>query len=199
MSHPNTVQQLLAECPDKWTYKTFRPGDFIYQPDDVGTHLYLLEKGFVKIGSLGDYGQRVLYDLLQPGDLFGDLDYLDDVTFFEFAQATTSVALHAIDRSAFRYAVTHNPLLAGWFSELIVRRWYRAEVRLLHRSGSSVDERILQLEKQYARLTPDVDGQLHRPFDHLSYQDIGDLVGATRQTVSRKLQILSHPQLPVLQ
>jgi len=184
----NAVQQLLDECSHSWSQQTIKPGDFVYQPADADTNLYLIHKGLVKIGSLGDWGQRVLYDLLQPGELFGDLDYLNEVVFFEYAQAATPVFVFAIDRPAFRHAVTHNPVLAQWFNETIVRRWHRTEIRLLHRNGLSVDDRIRHLQKQYTPLIRDANGQQQRPFDQLSYQEIGDLVGATRQTVSRKIR-----------
>ncbi|GAB3750779.1 hypothetical protein GCM10028817_12590 [Spirosoma pomorum] len=158
----------------------------------MDTYVHLIEKGLVKVGSLGDWGQRVLYDLLQPGELFGDLDYLDESNFFEYAQAATSTSVFSIDRRAFRYAVSHKPSLADWFSETVIRRWHRTEVRLLHRNGLAVDERIRQLRKQYGTLVADANNQMQLPFDQLSYQDIGDLVGATRQTVSRKIRIPSE-------
>lgn len=188
MPFSDAVQLLLDTCPHSWLEKTVQAGDFVYQPADVDTHVYLLVQGLIKIGSLGEWGQRVLYDFLQPGELFGDLDYLDEAVFFEYAQAATSVSLVTIDRAAFRYAVTHTPLLAEWFSQLVIRRWHRTEVRLLHRNGLAVDERIRHLQTQYSALITDASGQFRRPFDYLSFQEIGDLVGATRQTVSRKIR-----------
>lgn len=189
MSLSITIQQLLDKCTSDWSRRTVKAGDFLYAPGDVDTHVYLIEKGLIKIGSLGDWGQRILYDMLQPGELLGDLDYLDDTTFFEYAQAATSASLFAINRGAFRYAVSHTPSLANWFSEMVVRRWHRTEVRLLHRNGLSVEERIRHLQKQYSALISDASNQPQHPFSQLSYQDIGDLVGATRQTVSRKIRI----------
>lgn len=192
MVMPNTVYQLLDENPASWIQKTIQPGDFLYQPSDADSYVYWVEKGLIKIGSLGDLGQRVLYDLLKPGELFGDLDYLDEVTFFEYAQAATSASIIAIDRSTFRQATTHSPAMAEWFSELIIRRWHRAETRLLHRNGLAVNHRIQHLQAQYDSLIMDANDQWQRPFDYLSYQEVGDLVGATRQTVSRKLQTSSE-------
>lgn len=188
MSFLPIIDTLLAQWPQACTRQYLEPGSYIYQPADVDTHLYLIEKGLVKIGSLGAVGERILYDLLQPGDLFGDLDYLDDAEFFEYAQAATPLSVLAIDRPMFRYAVMHHPLMADWFQQMLVRRWHRAETRLLHRSSESVDERIDRLDQQYATFVSDAHNRPHRPLDRLSLQEIGDLVGATRQTVSRKIK-----------
>ena len=195
MAITDAVYQLLDEYPASWIQKTIQPGDFLYQPADADAYVYWVEKGLIKIGSLGDLGQRVLYDLLKPGELFGDLNYLDEVTFFEYAQAATTTSVFAIEQQSFRQATTHNPVLAEWFNELIIRRWHRAETRLLHRNGLAVNDRIRYIQAQYNSLIIDANDQWQRPFDYLSYQEVGDLVGATRQTVSRKLQTLEETYL----
>lgn len=182
------LDHLLDLCPQAWTRHLLDSGGYVYQPADADSCLYLIEKGLVKIGSLGTLGERILYDLLQPGELFGDLNYLDDAEFFEFAQAATPLSVLAIDRTAFRRAVRLDPVLADWFQQTLVRRWHRAETRLLHRSSVPVEERIRQLEAQYSARVTDAHYHLHRPFDRLSLQEVGDLVGATRQTVSRKMR-----------
>ncbi|CCH00372.1 regulatory protein [Fibrella aestuarina BUZ 2] len=182
------IDHLIELCPQAWTRQLLDMGSYVYQPADADARLYLIEKGLVKIGSLGASGERILYDLLQPGELFGDLDYIDDAEFFEFAQAATPLSVLAIDRTAFRRAVRLDPVLADWFQQTLVRRWHRAETRLLHRSSVPVDGRIRFLEEQYSARVTDAHYHLHRPFDLLSLQEVGDLVGATRQTVSRKLK-----------
>ncbi|MEZ0482969.1 Crp/Fnr family transcriptional regulator [Fibrella aquatica] len=182
------IDQLLDHCAHSWTRQYLEVGEYVYQPADVDANIYLIEKGLVKIGSLGTLGERVLYDLLQPGELFGDLNYLDEAEFFEFAQAATSLSVLAIDRRAFRQAVRIDPVLADWFQQTLVRRWHRAEVKLFQRSSEPVECRIRHLEQQYSSSIADAHNRLFRPFDQLSLQEIGDLVGATRQTVSRKVK-----------
>ncbi len=182
------IDQLLDRCPHSWTRQHFEVGRYVYQPADLDAHVYLIEKGLVKIGSLGTLGERVLYDLLQPGELFGDLNYLDETEFFEFAQAATSLSVVAVDRNAFRQAVRLDPVLADWFQQMLVRRWHRAEVKLFQRSSETVECRIQHLEQQYSTYIADAYNRLLRPFDQLSLQEIGDLVGTTRQTVSRKIK-----------
>jgi CRP-like cAMP-binding protein len=202
MSVSTITSALLDRCPQACARHQLEPGRFVYQPADVDTTIYLLEKGLVKIGSLGAMGERVLYDLLQPGELFGDLDYLDEAEFFEFAQAATPLSILAIHRPTFRHAVVHDPGLAAWFQETLVRRWHRAETRLLHRSSESVAERIDRLNRQYATPIPDAHNRLHHPLDRLSLQEIGDLVGTTRQTVSRTIKtrpvLASRDESPLL-
>ncbi|AQG79522.1 Crp/Fnr family transcriptional regulator [Spirosoma montaniterrae] len=179
---------LITQSPKACLRKRLERGDYIYKPGDDAPYVYLLEKGVVKIGSLGPLGERVVYDVLRPGEVFGDLDYLDEVEFFEFAQAATSLSIVVVQLSFFRHIIIHDPVVAEWFNETIVRRWYKAEMRLLHRAHETVENRLYRLKEQHIQVVKDADGLAHQVLQLLSHQEIADLVGATRQTVSKKLR-----------
>lgn len=75
MAQPAFHQYLLhAQCPDltdatgKLHVQRVDKGAYVYQPGDAQTHIHLIEAGVVKIGSYSPDGERVLYDVLQPGE-----------------------------------------------------------------------------------------------------------------------------------
>lgn len=179
---------LIGQSPGTSTRRRLERGDYVYKSGDNEPFIYLIEKGIVKIGSLGPLGERVIYDVLLPGETFGDLDYLDDAEFFEFAQAATSLSVVAVERPFFRYIIVHDPVVAEWFNKTIVRRWHKAEMRLLHRARETVERRLLQLKEHYRKAVNDADDVSHQVLGLLSHQEIADLIGATRQTVSKKLR-----------
>jgi CRP-like cAMP-binding protein len=161
----------------------------VYQPGDEQTHIHLIEKGIIKIGSYSPEGERVVYDVLQPGEFFGDLDYLGNgIEFFEFAKAVTSVTVLSVALPFFKHAVVYDPMLSEWFNSNVVRRWWKAETRLLHMTRGDIDVRLDNLRKEYDKSVHDNEGRLHNVFDLLSHQVIADLTGSTRQTVSKKLK-----------
>lgn len=165
-------------------------GDYLYKPGDEAPFIYLIETGIVKIGSFGASGERIIYDILQPGETFGNLHYLDEdgVEFFEFAQAATSVDLFAIDYSFFRYQIENDPIIAHWFHKVVIRRWCKAETRLLQRAGESAEDRLRQFQQAYSSPVVDADKKQHQILNLLSHQEIADLIGTTRQTASKKLK-----------
>lgn len=164
-------------------------GVTIYQPGDAQTHIHLIEAGVVKIGGYSPEGERVLYDVLQPGDFFGNLNYLNTQTeFFEFAKALTAVKVLSVELEFFKYSIVHDPVASEWFNENVVRRWWRAETRLLAMARGNVETRLETLRNQYDKPVPNSNGKPHNVFDLLSHQNIADLTGTTRQTVSRKLK-----------
>lgn len=178
-----------ANAPGNGRVRTFDKGTYVYQPGDEQTHIHLIEKGVVKIGSYSPDGERVVYDVLQPGEFFGDLDYLGNgIEFFEFARAITSVTVLSIALPFFKHAIVHDPVLSEWFNGNVVRRWWKAETRLLHMTRGDVEARLDNLRKEYDKPVYDREGQSHNVFDLLSHQVIADLTGSTRQTVSKKLR-----------
>lgn len=179
----------LADEPAKLYLRRFDKGTYVYQPGDAQTHIYLIESGVVKIGSYSPNGDLVIYDVLQPGEFFGNLNYLSTITeFFEFARTMTSVTVLSVELAFFKHSIVHDPVASAWFNENVVRRWWKAETRLLAMARGSIETRLENLRHEYDKLVRDSDGRPHNVFDLLSHQNIADLTGATRQTVSKKLK-----------
>ncbi|QIP17480.1 Crp/Fnr family transcriptional regulator [Spirosoma aureum] len=183
----------LVNSEDRWAPNTvvrqkFDRAVYIYQPGDQQTCIHLIERGVVKIGSYSPDGERVAYDILQPGEFFGDLNYLDDTEFFEFAKAVTSVTVLSIDLRFFKHIIVHNPIASDWFNSNVVRRWWKAETRLLYMTRGDIDARLANLRKEYDKLVRDNEGKSHNVFNLLSLQVLADLTGTTRQTISKKLK-----------
>lgn len=182
-----------ADAPENVRVQRFGKGTVIYQPGDEQAHIHLIEKGVVKIGSYSPDGDRVVYDVLQPGEFFGDLRYLgNSVEFFEFAKAVTSVTVLLVSLPFFKHRIVHDPVLSDWFNSSVVRRWWKAETRLLHMTRGDIEARLDNLRKEYDKDVRDGEGRRHNVLSLLSHQTIADLTGTTRQTVSRKLKDVSE-------
>lgn len=180
----------LTEASGQLRPQRFEKGVYIYQPGDAQTHIHLIQRGVVKIGSYSPDGERVAYDILQPGEFFGDLNYLDNdgIEFFEFAKAVTSITVLSIELAFFKHIIVHDPVASEWFNGNVVRRWWKAETRLLHMTRGNIETRLGNLRKEYDKSVRDSESRPHIIFALLSHQDIADLTGTTRQTVSKKLK-----------
>ena len=58
--------------------RSFGAGSHIFREGDVGLHLHLILKGEVKITRSGPGGAEVVFAMLLPGDLFGELALLEE-------------------------------------------------------------------------------------------------------------------------
>lgn len=167
---------------------TLERGEYLYQPTDRLNTLYVVEQGALKVGGYSSRGKEVAYDVLIRGELVGNLQYLPDNTFSEFARALTSVRVVLHPLRTFKKLVQQDVLLADEFHQMIVRRWCRAETRLFHIASLTPDQRVAKLLKQYPGPITDADGRAHSMRNLLTQQDIANLCGLTRQTTARILR-----------
>ncbi len=82
------------------TYETFKDGQVIFAEGANGDWLYVVESGEVEI-SQNVGGRRIVIETLKPGELFGEIAYLDKTprSATAIARGTTEVGI--IDRQFF--------------------------------------------------------------------------------------------------
>lgn len=162
-------------------------GHLIYQPPQWVTPIYEILSGAVKIGSYSPEGEEVCYDILRPGDFFGNLQYLNG-QFSEFSKTLTATELRVYDVDFFKNLVTHTPKLSEWFIKELVSRWCRAEDRLYAVRSLTPQEKVKKLLPNFQIPIMDASGKSFQLQKIVTFQDIADLTGLTRQTVSKVMR-----------
>ncbi|SEG37232.1 Crp/Fnr family transcriptional regulator [Algoriphagus boritolerans] len=162
-------------------------GHLIYQPPNRITPIFEIASGAVKIGSYTPDGEEVCYDILRPGDYFGNFQYLNG-QFSEFAKSLTPVELRVYDVDFFKQLVTNTPTLAGWFFKVLVSRWCRVEERLFAIRSLTPQEKVRKILPYFQVQILDASGKRFSLREVVTLQDIADLTGLTRQTVSKVMR-----------
>ena len=162
-------------------------GIILYQPPQRITPIYEIIKGAIRIGSYSSNGGEICYDILKPGDFFGNLQYLNG-QFSEFAKTLTPVSLRLYEQPFFKKVTNHIPEVSEWFSVKLVKRWCQAEERLFAVRSLDPKENVQRVLKQFQESIEDGDGKKQILTDLITLQDIADLTGLTRQTVSNVIK-----------
>src|SRR5213080_4517765 len=58
--------------------RTFARGAYLFREGDPGSHLYMVVEGEVMIGRVGEGGGQVVFAIVGPGEVFGELSMFDD-------------------------------------------------------------------------------------------------------------------------
>jgi CRP-like cAMP-binding protein len=161
--------------------KSFAKGIYLYQPPLQFTPIYEIVSGLVKIGTYSSDGKEVCFDILGPGDFFGNLRYLEG-QFFEFSKSLTKIELRVYEHDFFRKLIVNEPAVSEWFNHQVVKRWFRAEDRLFAIRDQDAKGKIQKVLKGFESIRPE---DYHR---YITYQDLADLTGLTRQTVSKVMK-----------
>ncbi|MCH6236010.1 Crp/Fnr family transcriptional regulator [Cognataquiflexum rubidum] len=167
-------------------------GHLIYQPPQRITPIFEIISGAVKIGSYSPQGMEVCYDILKPGDFFGNLQYLKG-QFSEFAKTLSPVELRAYDPVFFKELVTNQPKLSEWFSKELVIRWCRAEDRLYSIRSLDATGKVRRILPCFQYAIEDASGKTFNLLNLITFQDIADLTGLSRQTVSKVMKEFLTP------
>lgn len=159
----------------------------IYLPGDPSNTVYLLKKGRVKISSTAPSGKEVTFDILEAGEIFGELEMLQDSPRETQAEALDDALICAIRREDFnRYLREHQDLNAK-LTKLIGLRLRKIQSRVEDLVFRDVPARLAHLLLELKKTDGVPEGTGTRLRVKLTHQEIANLIGCSRETVSATL------------
>jgi len=163
--------------------RAYPKGSVILFQDDPGDSLFVLRAGRVKVVLIGEDGREVILGVLEPGAHFGELALIDDQPRSAHVIAMDDSQLLILRREDFRRRVEANPTVAWALLTELSRRLRRADVKI----GGLV---LLDVPGRIARLLLDLADEagsdaIDKPLTH---QTIAQMIGASRETVSRAMK-----------
>lgn len=169
--------------------RVYQKGDYIYQVATRHDSMYEIIQGSVKLGGYSELGKEYVYDVLQHNDFFGNLKYLTN-EFSEFSKAIIDTRIRVYNLSFFKKMIVENPIISEWFISYIVQRWCNAEKKLGTINEKGTLEKIKYLQIFFNITVQDTENYNYILFNLLSQKDLGDLIGASRQSISKALKVL---------
>ncbi|BAV04375.1 cAMP-binding domain of CRP or a regulatory subunit of cAMP-dependent protein kinases [Filimonas lacunae] len=160
--------------------KKLKKGDILYDTTQQDTGIFEIVSGAVKLGGISNKGKEYIYELLTPGEFFGNLAFLGP-DFCEFCKVLTATELRYYKTPYFKHLITHDPQLADWAFSKIVFRWNKTESMLANIRSYEPRERIQVLYSSLQRKIMTANGREVFLNKLITYQDIADLTATTRQ------------------
>ncbi|WP_447974485.1 Crp/Fnr family transcriptional regulator [Nitrospira sp. Kam-Ns4a] len=159
----------------------------LYLPGDPSSNVYLLKQGLVKIASTAPSGKEVTFELLEPGEIFGELEVLQDVPRETVAEAVDDTLICVIRREDFERYLAMHPNVTVKLTKLIGLRLRKIQSRVADLVFRDVPARLahLLLELSRSEGVPEAGGMRLRA--RLTHQEMANLIGCSRETVSTTL------------
>ena len=175
--------------------RTFERKSPIYLPADEARSVYLLAKGRAKICHLTPDGKQSILAFIEPGELFGELAILEEGRRDEYAEAVENTTVVMIPGDVVQQLMNDHSDLSMGITKMIGLRRKRIERRLKNLLFLSNRERLthllLELAEQYGyRTSEGIDLGIK-----LSHQDLANVIGSTRETVTVVLGELQGERL----
>ncbi len=163
-------------------------GEYIYFPHQNRNKLYFAKDGFIKLGYIDEAGNEVIKEIIQKGEVFGQLTLEKNNDQDEFAQAYKSdVSLCAFTMEDFVRILQRKPEMAIAFSFHLGNKLRKVENRLLNILNKDVKSRLAQLLLQLAKDKKAMENNTAVIDKFLTHDDIAKLIGSSRQTVTTTL------------
>jgi CRP/FNR family transcriptional regulator, cyclic AMP receptor protein len=170
-------------------------GTTLFVKGDRGTALFAVVSGTVKITVPSIDGREATFNLLQAGEIFGEIALLDGQPRSADAIAVTDCELMVIERRDFLGFVRGEPKVAMKLIELLCAR--------LRLAGAREEEVVfLNLSARLARLLLRLLAVNAAAADKnrlsITQQRISEVLGATRESVNKHLQIWARRRVIAL-
>jgi CRP/FNR family transcriptional regulator, cyclic AMP receptor protein len=177
------VPDELRRFSDITREKQYPKGSVILFEDDPGDSLFIVRSGRVKVVLVAEDGREVILGVLGIGEHFGELSLIDDQPRSAHVIAMEDSTLLVLRRDDFRRRVESNPSVAWALLTELSRRLRRADGKI----GGLV---LLDVPGRIAQLLLDVTEEGGTPTidKPLTHQIIAQMIGASRETVSRTMR-----------
>ncbi len=152
----------------------------------AGDYMYVICEGRVQVSKLSDDGREKILEFLDAGDFFGEMSLLDNAPRSASVRALADTRILALSRADFLAVLRRSPDLAMAVVQELTRRLRRIDDQASSLSFQRVEERTRGLLIRLAKEDPQRGGRRVTPA--LTHQQIADMIGTSRETVTRALK-----------
>jgi len=117
----------------------------LFRENDPGGILYIITKGAIELSVIGEDRNKVVVDILQPGEFFGEVSLLDGGGRSATAVASEDVEAFSLDRDAFLGLLRRRPEAALDVLGAVARRFRKTD-ELLRRRVPNPNEIVEESE-----------------------------------------------------
>lgn len=167
----------------------------IYFPKESSNSIFFLKKGRVKLTRISSDGKEMILGLVNKGEVFGEMAFLDEDERKDFATALDECLVCVINKNDFKQFVKSNPELNLRLTKLIGLKMRKYTERIEELVFKDAEQRVvsflLSFSNEYGKQIGDE--IFVKPF--LKHQDIAELTACSRQTVNSVLTNLREKKI----
>jgi len=175
--------------------KKLRAREELFHKGDPGSQVYLISKGRLKVITTSAEGDDVVFSIMAPGEVFGELALLCSGRRTATVTAIEASELIVLDRREFLPFLRAHPEAAIRLLEVLAYRCLRISELLEDTTFLNLPARLakklVSLSRVHGLQTPEgirIDLKL-------SQAEIGDLVATTRESVNKQMKTWSEEGL----
>lgn len=181
----NMTAAEMASLLDIVVIKGYTRGETLFTPFEEPNRLYLLQLGRVKTYMLTADGRQKILHIFAPGDAFGALLLGAVDGRLPWAEALGDVIVCSMDEAGFRDLMMRCPNMCLDLFQYVSQIHVEAMRRLQGLLHTPAERRVVITLLELGRLLGHADKGTFTISPHFTHEDIADLIGVVRTTVTQ--------------
>ena len=183
---------ILIKISDLMQVRSYAKEQMILMEEALGDSFFVISSGCVKITRLSEEGREVILAMLGEGEFFGEMSLLDGETRSANVIAIEDAEVMVLNRGEFLGLLERYPKIAISLLEELTRRLRKSDQQIESLSLSDAEKRIaitlIRLAEELGVIKLGAVTIRNLPYQ----QDIANMAGTSRETVSRTLKLLEE-------
>ena len=184
------TEKELGYISEKMVLRHYEAGQMILLEASEGEQCFFVTEGSVKITRLSKEGREVILAILNDGDFFGEMSLLDGESRSANVIALDDTKVLTLNRNDFLLVIKEYPKIAIQLLKEMALRLRKSDRQIASLSLSDAEKRIalciLRIAEEQGVIQK---GHVSIPKAPIQ-QDIANMSGTSRETVSRALKLL---------
>ena len=170
--------------------KSLKQGQTLFWKGDEGTALYIVKKGTIKIVLPSTEGDEIIVTMFSEGDFFGEMALLDGEPRSADAVAIEPSEVFILSRNNFLSFLQSNVNAIKSTLSLLSKRLRRTDDMLENTCFLNISARLVKNLIELAESHGRTKGSEVLIDLSLTQKELGDMIGATRESVNKELKAL---------
>ncbi|RCW69724.1 Crp/Fnr family transcriptional regulator [Saliterribacillus persicus] len=187
----------IEQIQDIAKEQNYKPDEHVFLQSEPLTHVFFVLHGEVKIYKTDIEGKEQIVNILRQGDMFPHQGFFRNDLYPAHAEITEATKLLAIPKERFENFLTAHPTIMikifKVLGDIIVDLQNRLEEQILHNTQEQIMMLLLRLVDKYGMTSES--NSLILLSKKFSNRELANMIGSSRETVSRTLSSLRRKKL----
>lgn len=158
----------------------FAPSQQILMEGKNVFSVYIMKSGMVKCFLTTDNGNNFIQEFFSEGELFGEIELMDDCYSYCTIEAIDEVVVYKIQKSDFLQLLDEDKKFNRLFIEALISKLKYKATRHSYNQSHTIEDKLTRLKMKF----PDLEKVIAK-------QDIADYLGITLRALNRTIKSMS--------
>ncbi len=175
--------------------RVYKSRSFVFMQGDPLDRVFFIHSGLVKIHRTDVSGKEQIVSILQPGEMFPHAGFFRKGSFPAHAEIVETAELIVIPIIKFEENLLLYPELSVKLLKVLGEKIIDLQNRLEEQILRDTYEQIISLLLRLCKSNGEQIGERYKITTHFTNRELGNMIGTTRETMSRTINQLKRRKL----